>query len=52
MYYVRPDLVATVNNLLAELTLKEQQVATALASEVIAEIKFTQALQEIFDIKG
>jgi len=52
MYYVRPDLVVTVNNLLAELTLKEQQVATALASEVIAEIKFTQALQEIFDIKG
>jgi hypothetical protein len=52
MYYVRPDLVVTVNNLLADLTLKEQQVATALASEVIAEIKFTQALQEIFDIKG
>jgi hypothetical protein len=52
MYYVRPDLVVTVNNLLAELTLKEQQVATALVSEAIAEVKFTQALQEIFDIKG
>ena len=51
-YYLRPDIKDTVDNLLQELTLREQQVATALAVEVISEVKFTKALQDIFEIKG
>lgn len=51
-YYIRPDVRAIVEKLLAELTLKEQQVATALAAEAVAEVKFTKALQEIFEFKG
>lgn len=51
-YYIRPDLRATVEKLLQELTLREQQVATALAAEAISEVKFTKALQDIFEIKG
>lgn len=51
-YYIRPDLRSTVENLLEELTLREQQIATSLAAEAISEVKFTKALQDIFEIKG
>ena len=50
-YYIRPDLSEAVNKLLQEITLREQQVATLMISDVVNEIEFTKALQELFDIR-
>lgn len=50
-YYIRPDLSQTVEKLLQDITLREQQVATLMISDVVNEIEFTKALQELFDIR-
>lgn len=50
-YFARPDLKARVDSLLLELTDYEQKVATALVSDIVAEIEFTKALKELFIIK-
>ena len=50
-YFIREDLSIKIDILLKELTLREQQVATSMIADVINEVKFTEALQEMFEIK-
>jgi len=47
-YYLRGDTHNAVNNLLEKLSDIEAKVATALVADVVAEVEFTKALQELF----
>jgi hypothetical protein len=51
-YYLREDVLNKVKSMLKELTNAEQKVATALVTNVITEVRITQAFEELFKIKG